>query len=201
MQKPHSFFLSAPRPHARQTTRVRERGTVKSVYTIYLPKLSDYTYFHDDIFFFILQVVTSKGVDWCRDASGRAKKVSCHVCGRKKSPWNRASFEFCFCFVFIIIIIIFFYVEPQGRRSVKRVFLLIFCQWHLSRRMLLQLIALTCGLCCIGISSVTANVLRAEVSPSQHNTSHTGKKKKFNFSRVNTLLPFISHNCRLCLLF
>ncbi|XP_075884427.1 matrix metalloproteinase-14a [Nelusetta ayraudi] len=28
--------------------------------------------------------------------------------------------------------------------------------------MLLQLIALTCGLCCIGISSVTANVLRAE---------------------------------------
>lgn len=127
MQKPHSFFLSAPRPHARQTTRVRERGTVKSVYTIYFPKLSDYTYFHDDIFFFILQVVPSKG---CRLVQGRIrtgkKKVSCHVCGGEKSPWNRASFEFCFCFVFIIIII-FFYVEPQGRRSVKRVFLLIFC--------------------------------------------------------------------------
>lgn len=97
MQKPHSFFLSAPRPHARQTTRVRERGTVKSVYTIYLPELSNYTYFHDDIFFFILQVVPSKGVDWCRDASGRAKKVSCHVCGGEKNPHGielRSSFVF-----------------------------------------------------------------------------------------------------------
>lgn len=97
MQKPHSFFLSAPRPHVRQTTRVRERGTVRSVYTIYLPKLSDYTYFHDDIFFFILQVVPSKGVDWCRDASGRAKKSFLPRLWGGKNPHGielRSSFVF-----------------------------------------------------------------------------------------------------------
>lgn len=42
--------------------------------------------------------------------------------------------------------------------------------------MLLQLVAVACGLCCIGISPVTADVLKTEVSSMQHNTPRTKEK-------------------------
>lgn len=59
--------------------------------------------------------------------------------------------------------------------------------------MLLQLVALACGLCCIGISYVTADVLKAEVSPMQHNTHWRKERKtKFNFNHVNVLIHCIS---------
>lgn len=100
MQKPHSFFLSPPRPHARQTNQVRDRGTVKSADTIYLPKLSDYTYFHDKIFFFFffffLEVAPSRG----RSVQGRVrtgKSFLPRLWGGKKNPHGielRSNFVF-----------------------------------------------------------------------------------------------------------